>query len=482
MPKNQSRMATKLQETKCKIHSVKLTSYCNDCDDFVCNMCKQPKSGQHDGHVLMSATEKTNELKEEVGDYMNMINENVFNHVQQNIREAYSIQSGLERNCEELINEGNRREKHLMKEIQKSSRKLKDDIEAHRLKYSPGLASKLGNLEDNKKRIESLLKRCENSINTGNSYEILELIKTKSSALNFNTTFSSLTTVPKMELHPLRPVYLVGDIFGSIRQSRVVSSEGIRVLKSWRYDIYIENIFARHDCIWVNKTGFFVSVKPLTVQEVDRKLCPVYPGSFIVTASSEIIYSVSHEHSIYKITPVLTVKLKHTYPYVPSGLCLALQGGFYATMYRAGAHGKVVRYVNDECSDWSEIVCYKNGESVLKKPVKIVENANRDLWVIDASPGSVIGFNSVGRLKCEYKGKRDNFEPIGICIDCRCNILISDYGNKLIDVLLHDGQLLTSIKLQPFGISRPMGICVTKDGHLCVGQGNGYVHVLRYLQ
>ncbi|XP_062583586.1 uncharacterized protein LOC134245293 [Saccostrea cucullata] len=468
------------QETLCLLHHSKLTSYCNVCGEFVCNLCKQSRFGKHEGHQYMSATEKTNELKEEISEYHNNVTDICLNPLREIIHEHYLVKSRLEGNCDELTREVEKRKESFIKEIIRTSQKLKNSINGHRLEFSPGLASRIANLEDKKREIDFLMKTCENVTNTGNIYEILEFNTAKKPLSELHTTHSSPRQIPTLELHTPRPGSLVGDYFGNIRKSRTIFKEEIRVLKSWSYDIYIEHLFTRNDCVWISKTGFFVSVKPKTGEEVERKLCSLHPSGFIVSTSGEVIYSVSNEHCIYKITPALTVRLKHTYPYSPCGLCLASNGGFYVSMHQHGTSGKIVHYFNEECADWLEIICYRKGVPLLKKPIKIIENGNRDLCVIDAASESVIGMNSMGIFKFEYTGSRTNFEPIGICSDSRYNVLVSDFGHKMIDVLLQDGRFLTSIKLQPLGISRPMGLCVTKDGHLCVGQGNGCVHVLRY--
>lgn len=152
------------------------------------------------------------------------------------------------------------------------------------------------------------------------------------------------------------------------------------------------------------------------------------------------------------------------------------------TLHKEKSDGKIVRYFNEDSKDWLELACYRERKSLLKMPTKITENGNKDVWVIDAVSASVFAINSVGKFKFEFKGSEKNFEPVGICTDCRHNVLISDFRNKLIDILADDGQLLSSIKLERLGISRPMGLCITKDGELCVGQGNGWMHFIRYSQ
>lgn len=476
--------ATKFQETKCNIHQVKLTSFCNNCRNFVCNVCKQPANG-HDGHDFMSATEKTNELKEVVREHKIMIIEKALNPVKKSISEANSIRYNLESNCDDVIRAVDERERELIREIEEYSRSLKSIIEKHQIKYSPFLASKLANLEDKKKSIDNELKSCGNVIYSGNSYDLLAWTNPMPSSLDFHSASISLRAAPAYEFCIQRPNFYVEELFGNIRQSRtILSRDNIKVTNSRKYDIYLENIVARKDCIWINKTGCFVSLKPKTGKEIDIKVCSVCPSSFVVTSSCEIIYTIPHEHSIYKTTQAMTVKLKNTYPYVPSGLCLALTGGFYVTLHRERSDGKIVRLFNEDCNDWLELACYRGRKSLLKMPTKITENGNRsrDVWVIDAVSASVFAINSAGKFKFEFKGSEENFEPMGICTDCRHNVLISDFCNKVIDILAHDGQLLTSIKLERLGISRPMGLCITKDGELCVGQGNGWMHFLRYLQ
>lgn len=473
--------ATKFQETKCSFHQVKITSFCNNCGNFVCNVCKQPAHG-HDGHDFMSATEKTNELKELVREHKMMIAERALNPVKRSISEINSIQYNMESNCDDLIRAVDEREQELIREIEKCSRRLKADIERKQIKYSPALASKLANLEDSKIKIDNELKSCDNIIYSGNSYDLLAWINSSSLSLDFNSAPISIRAPLQYEFHIHRPFY-VEELFGKIRQLRVLlSHDNIKVTNSRKYDIYLENVVARKDCIWINKTGCFVSLKPKTGQEIDRKVCSVCPSSFVVTTSGEIIYTIPHEHNIYKTTQAMTVKLKHTYPYSPSGLCLAISGGFYVTLHKEKSDGKIVRYFNEDCKDWLELSCYRERKSLLKMPTKITENGNKDVWVIDAVSASVFAINSVGKFKFEFKGSEKNFEPVGICTDCRHNVLISDFRNKLIDILADDGQLLSSIKLERLGISRPMGLSITKDGELCVGQGNGWMHFLRYSQ
>lgn len=135
----------------------------------------------------------------------------------------------------------------------------------------------------------------------------------------------------------------------------------------------------------------------------------------------------------------MIVKLKYMYFYLFSGFCLVIFGGFYVILYKEKLDGKIVWYFNEDCKDWLEMVCYRERKFFFKMFIKIIENGNKDVWVIDVVLVSVFVINSVGKFKFEFKGSEKNFELVGICIDCRYNVFILDFCNKLIDIFVDDG-------------------------------------------
>lgn len=85
----------------------------------------------------------------------------------------------------------------------------------------------------------------------------------------------------------------------------------------------------------------------------------------------------------------------------------------------------------------------------------------------------------VGKLKFNYRGtgsEKDDFDPRAICCDAVGHILLSDFGNKCVHLIDHDGTLLTYL-IRTNEETCSMSLYLNQ---LWIGGKNGTISVYHY--
>lgn len=103
-------------------------------------------------------------------------------------------------------------------------------------------------------------------------------------------------------------------------------------------------------------------------------------------------------------------------------------------------------------------------------------------YVIDRTGmmhGQMVVLSSCGKLKFNYRGtgsEKDDFDPRAICCDAVGHILLSDFGNKCVHLIDHDGTLLTYL-IRTNEETCSMSLYLNQ---LWIGGKNGTISVYHY--
>ena len=260
-----------------------------------------------------------------------------------------------------------------------------------------------------------------------------------------------------------------------------------RVTDNFQCNIFVENIISNgNDTAWISKIGM-VSLLTSSGERIKSINAPnLNTLYFAIDHRDDLLYSNIETCNLMKITKHgHEIVLFETAPFQPSGLYIKNKSELLVCM-QTHTYGKVVLYSIRPLREGNvikEYVSHPDGSYLFHKPNKAVININEDICVIDTQGNKIVTITGEGTFKFEYRGPRNqSFEPIGIACDQCGNILVSDYSSKVIVLLNANGAHLTSFDLPMYGISRPMGLSVDTEGRLWIGQGNGRVHVARYLK
>ncbi|XP_061180659.1 uncharacterized protein LOC133189273 [Saccostrea echinata] len=134
---------------------------------------------------------------------------------------------------------------------------------------------------------------------------------------------------------------------------------------------------------------------------------------------------------------------------------------------------KVVRYSG--CIEKQTIQFDDKGKALyssdgFRRYKYICENMNLDICVADYEAKAIVVVNQAGKLRFKYTGhtpapKNKPFSPRGITTDSQSHILTTDYDNRCVHIMDHDGQFLHYLT---FGKNKPYGICTDAVGNLFV--------------
>lgn len=228
------------------------------------------------------------------------------------------------------------------------------------------------------------------------------------------------------------------------------------------------------------------------------------PDDFITLPNGVNVYTWHTGHYVMKESSVMTrdsemttkreVKLADLSPLFPAGICATVEGRFLVSAIDTTAENELLFTCNlpkksvvillSKRGKTKKVFQYENdGKTPLFLfPYRLSENTNGDICVIDRTGmmhGQMVVLSSCGKLKYNYRGtgsEKDDFDPRAICCDAVGHILLSDFGNKCVHLIDHDGTLLTYlIRTNEETCSMSLSL-----NQLWIGGKNGTISVYHY--
>ena len=199
-------------------------------------------------------------------------------------------------------------------------------------------------------------------------------------------------------------------------------------------------------------------------------------SDMVLSPKGDILLTDKDNNCIKAISGDKTIKTLFKLQSKPSGLCY-LHSGDIAVPFHS--EGRVVIY----SASWK--VIKELDKKLFRRPFRIAQSkVNSDLYISDLSAENVVALDKDYRVQYEYtgQGNGDHFDPRDLCTDNAGHVLITDYINNRVDILDRDGQFRQFLLTEEQGVRRPVRIDVDSEGDAWVGEKEGGVKVVKYLQ
>ena len=200
-------------------------------------------------------------------------------------------------------------------------------------------------------------------------------------------------------------------------------------------------------------------------------------SDMVLSPQGDILLTDRTNKCIKSVSADKTVKTLFKVKWEPWGLCCLNSGHIAVTLYMDGrviiysASGKVIKEL---------------GKKLFRGPIRVAQSkVNSDLYISDLGADKVMALYKDYRVRYEYSGQRDRenpFFPDGLCTDNAGHILITDRTNHKVHILDKDGQFMKYLLTEEQGLRGPWSVDVDSAGNAWVGQYDGGVKVVKYLQ
>ena len=127
----------------------------------------------------------------------------------------------------------------------------------------------------------------------------------------------------------------------------------------------------------------------------------------------------------------------------------------------------------------------ESGAKILVDPFYITTTAQDNIIVTDTAAPNLKVFNQVGKYVASYGhyGMRNDevLQPYGVCCDSYGYIFVADNQNHRVHLLLPDGKFSKFVITKSNSLWHPMGMAISKRGHLIVTEALGKVKIFKYI-
>ena len=207
-----------------------------------------------------------------------------------------------------------------------------------------------------------------------------------------------------------------------------------------------------------------------------------YFRDVVLSSQGELLLTNINNSCIISISPDKEVRKLFTTQWRPWGLCCLHSGDIAVTF---NTEGRVAIYSR------SGKIVQELDKKLFSCPHWIAQNkVNNDLYICDkdkteyTSTGKIVALDITSYyVRYQYTGQGSTeFCPTDLCTDSASRLLITEYYNDRVQILDKDGRFLQYLLTGKQGLWMPVSIDVDSDGKAWVGEFEGGVKVVKYLQ
>eukprot|EP00105_Crassostrea_gigas_P035787 XP_019919935.1 PREDICTED: uncharacterized protein LOC105320970 [Crassostrea gigas] len=245
----------------------------------------------------------------------------------------------------------------------------------------------------------------------------------------------TITCCINIDNHPKKPTLSL-DLSSSVTKVREYTVPDVNTVMHTGMSV------SESDRLWAsNFLSFFRHLIPTDQLQKTEKNS--YGSGFeTVTLEGDLIYAERFEQVISKITlDNTTTELIKTGDWEPISVHSSrINGDILVGMVKDGK-AKVTRY--DKTGTEIQNIQWDNeGQELYSKPLYITENINSDICTSDFDKSAVVVVDKSGQHRFTYTDQGSEFLPYGIDTDILGHILVCDFNSNKVHLLDQDGQLI----------------------------------------
>lgn len=481
---------------------------CRECDILVCHQCVFTQ--QHKHHEFIPIHDVINLRKNELLQEIRDLKQILLPELKRTLTVITNKQEEADQIGERLTKDINAQVDRMVAEISDIRDELLKIVEKRRKPDIENLGHKRKEVEEHIADIQELTQNCEEELNSSSKTitELFSYIK--------DTQFKVVDmykehTVPQLTRYKFSQGYIsrrgVGDLFGKVdeikgpgtvpkvnlntHRRKVDSCHSIideSVLSSFqthsRSDLTFVQPINANDA-WTKSAASNLTLVRIGGSEVKHFRIDFSIEDATVSQSGDLYVTsltTGKFHQVIKISQKgRPLEFSNLYPYEPYGVCCTRDNDLLVCLQKKGdSHivrisiaGRIIQRMR-----WS-----KDGNLIFKQPLRIAENGNTDIAVVDTGLQELVVLGRVGTVRFRYDGKsgfkRSNFSPRCVECDKQNNFVVSDFRGDCLHIIDKEGKFLRVLTSNM--IQQPMGVGIGRDGKLWITQSKSKVNVIKYL-
>ena len=493
------KMATSLYKAQdviktCEEHlHQELSCFCKTCRIFICTSCAKTTHHGHDWDLIALFAK---ERRTESPLLCRQIKAERLPKVREKVRSIDNNLSDIETQRDEDLTKLEERKTVLINMINSVAEKQKGIRNAVASRQSAHLEGRRHQLCKKMEYLEKMTTSLDTNVYAYNDYDLIEMERDMLKVLTEAESYEESTLKTSFTLGEINPEELEKMIIGEIEETETkkgsVNLIELKTFKQFQYPVPRIYPFSDTDA-WVGDDEEDY-VKKLSLSLIDMKEeIKTLPGEgFIPLCNGDFIISDDANQEIRRVTPngaeIVIMKTAPLRPYMISkthtdDIMVSLR----ETRFAEGIKPSHRRLVQRIALTGKVIDTYEFREdgitNLFTRVVRIVENGNSDICVINNTEGDVselIVLFRDGRVKFTHHGQDENVPSTLMDVTCdeKYRLIVTDFTNGKLHLLSLDGDFLTNIMLEM--PEKPLTATLYQN-NLWVGFCDGTVKVYKYI-
>ena len=487
---------------KCSKHPARQCElFCEPYDFPICVQCVSSK--EHKGHEIIDILIKVKNKKKELKNDIQELETSLHSKYQKAVLEIGIKKSKVKENSKKLQKALHSQKDIWYKEIDTNVQNLQSEIDGSESKLLDGLLKEELKLNHKITVIAGQIVEVKKILDSNNA-SVVSKYKSKISEIR-KLPPRIVVTFPKF----LSEKFNTGELrrqFGSLSKFSIATEEPIssielpgaasfprkktllekpKVLLDLQIDFdSLYSVQCKNDNeIWTSGEDKIIKLYNLHGELLESVATKDgnYPWDIAVTQNRELVYSYQKNGTVNIFRNGRVKELIRVSGWNARNICITSNGDLLVFMNKyARKQSKVVRYSGN--IEVLNIQCDSRGQPLFsgKNTTRLTENKNLDICVADNAAGAVVVVNADGKLRFRYTGvPKEEFFPTGITTDSQAQILIADYHDDRIHIVVQEGQFLRSIS--NCGFVHPLDLCIdSKDNLFVVSDEDRSVKCIQY--